>query len=193
MGDDGRLPGTASLYDIRYSNQEITSATFAAASQVDGEPLPRPVGEADSCLVSIPGLDPEDTYHFAMKVADEVPNWSTMSKSVQAIGWGQNLIAYPTDIYLSQTSAITVIFRGPSPPANGSITVTRQTYINGTGWVSVIIKRVLAGSLPVGVNTTEWDLTDKDGVRVPYYYGQLMMRLYARGAPIDSVGLRLFY
>jgi hypothetical protein len=192
VGDDGRLPGTASLYDIRYSDQEITPTSFATATQVDGEPPPRPAGEADSCLVSIPGADPEDAYYFAMKVADEVPNWSTVSKSVRAIGFGQSLIAYPTDIDLSQTPAVTVIFRGPSPPAKGSITVTRQTYVGGEGWISVIIKRVLTGTLPVGVHTIEWDLTDDAGIRIPAYYGQLSMRLYARGAPVDSVMMRLF-
>ncbi len=57
----------------------------------------------------------------------------------------------------------------------------------------MIIRRILTGSLPEGVNTVMWDLTDDDGIRVPAYYGQLSMRLYARGAPIDSVMLRLDY
>jgi len=75
-GDNGAV-GTASQYDIRYSTSEITDDNWDSATQVDGEPAPKEAGTAESFTVT--GLSPDTTYHFAMKTADEVPNWSELS------------------------------------------------------------------------------------------------------------------
>ncbi|MBI2930059.1 MAG: fibronectin type III domain-containing protein, partial [Planctomycetes bacterium] len=78
-GDDG-LAGTAAVYDVRYSTSAITSdAAFAAATAVAGEPMPMAAGFAQSMTVM--GLSPSTTYYFAMKTADEVPNWSGLSNN----------------------------------------------------------------------------------------------------------------
>lgn len=78
-GDDGSS-GTASQYDIRYSLSTITDANWTSATQVAGEPTPQTAGTAESFDVT--GLTPGTTYYFAIKAADEVPNWSTLSNVV---------------------------------------------------------------------------------------------------------------
>jgi hypothetical protein len=75
-GDDSSS-GTASQYDIRFSTAPITDANWASASQVSGEPAPLPAGQQQTFTVT--GLQPGRTYYFAMKTADEVPNWSGLS------------------------------------------------------------------------------------------------------------------
>lgn len=72
-GDDGTV-GTATTYDIRYGTTPLSSANWNQATQVSGEPAPKPSGQAESFAVT--GLQAGTTYYFAMKVADEVPNLS---------------------------------------------------------------------------------------------------------------------
>jgi len=75
-GDDGNI-GTASVYDIRYSTSLITEANWNTAAQCVGEPAPKPAGSSETFTVH--GLAPNTTYYFALKTADEVPNWSGLS------------------------------------------------------------------------------------------------------------------
>ncbi len=75
-GDDGST-GTATSYDLRYSTSAITSDNFSSATQVSGEPTPLVTGTSQSMTVT--GLSPSTTYYFAIKTADEVPNWSLIS------------------------------------------------------------------------------------------------------------------
>ena len=79
-GGDGNF-GTASQYDIRYSTSPITEANWASATQCAGEPAPQPAGATQTFTVSdlVPG-----TYYFALKTADETPNWSGLSNVVTA-------------------------------------------------------------------------------------------------------------
>jgi|GEM_PF-3089652 len=80
-GDDGNI-GTASQYDIRYSTSAITESGWASATQVSGEPAPKAAGSAESFTAA--GLNLNTTYYFAIKTADEVPNWSGISNSPSA-------------------------------------------------------------------------------------------------------------
>ena len=75
-GDDGNA-GTASEYDIRYSTSMITEDNWDEAIQCYGEPTPQPAGSSETFTVA--GLSPSTTYYFALKTADEVPNWSDLS------------------------------------------------------------------------------------------------------------------
>jgi hypothetical protein len=75
-GDDGST-GTASLYDIRYSKSLIDDASWAAASQCTGLSLPQAAGTEEQYLVT--DLEPETTYYFALRSADETPTWSALS------------------------------------------------------------------------------------------------------------------
>ncbi len=80
-GDDGNT-GTASLYDIRYSTQPLTDQTWENATQVTGEPSPKSSGSSENFEIS--GLNPDTVYYFAIKAADEVPNWSALSNVAAA-------------------------------------------------------------------------------------------------------------
>ena len=75
-GDDS-LIGRATSYDLRYSTAPITAANFASATRWTGLGLPGLPGTADSTTVT--GLAPATQYWFAVKTADEVPNWSAVS------------------------------------------------------------------------------------------------------------------
>jgi phosphodiesterase/alkaline phosphatase D-like protein len=80
-GDDGST-GTATTYDIRYSTSVISQDNFNSATQAVGEPTPTAAGRLESFAIT--GLNHGTRYYFAMKVADEVPNWSGLSKVVKA-------------------------------------------------------------------------------------------------------------
>ena len=79
-GDDGTT-GTATRYDVRYLvNVPITEENWDTATQAQGEPFPQPSGSTETFTVT--GLSGETTYFLALKVADEVPNWSDLSNVV---------------------------------------------------------------------------------------------------------------
>jgi phosphodiesterase/alkaline phosphatase D-like protein len=78
-GDDS-LTGTASQFDLRYSTSAITAANFASATRWTGTPAPAAPGTRQSTTVT--GLQPSTTYWFAIKTADEVPNWSGISNII---------------------------------------------------------------------------------------------------------------
>jgi hypothetical protein len=75
-GNDG-AQGTATEYDIRYSTSLIDSANFDAAAQPAFVPAPDTAGTTET--LTIQGLMESTTYHFAIKAADSVPNWSGLS------------------------------------------------------------------------------------------------------------------
>jgi hypothetical protein len=80
-GDDGNV-GTATTYDVRYSTSPITNANWNSATQATGEPTPSAAGTAESFTIT--GLNANTTYYFAIKTADETPNWSTISNIATA-------------------------------------------------------------------------------------------------------------
>jgi chitodextrinase len=75
-GDDGAV-GTAAYYDIRYSNNPITDGSWDSAWPASGEPTPNAAGALETFVVQY--LAPGTTYYFALKTADEKPNWSALS------------------------------------------------------------------------------------------------------------------
>jgi predicted Rdx family selenoprotein len=81
-GDDS-VTGQAAAYDIRYSTSEIDLSNWAAATKCVGVPAPKVAGSDESFLAN--GLQPKTRYHFAAKVADEVPNWSAICDGATAL------------------------------------------------------------------------------------------------------------
>jgi hypothetical protein len=75
-GDDGNY-GTAKEYDIRYSTTMITEDNWDTATQVVGEPTPRPAGTVESCTIA--ALLPGTLYFFAVRTVDDAMNWSPLS------------------------------------------------------------------------------------------------------------------
>ncbi|UCC45128.1 MAG: fibronectin type III domain-containing protein [Candidatus Zixiibacteriota bacterium] len=80
-GDDGS-EGQAAQYDIRYYGSSITEANWNVTTECTGETTPLAAGGTESFQVT--GLDASTTYYFAIKTADEVPNWSGLSNVVSA-------------------------------------------------------------------------------------------------------------
>ncbi|MBI5023235.1 MAG: fibronectin type III domain-containing protein, partial [Candidatus Magasanikbacteria bacterium] len=80
-GDDNNS-GTASQYDIRYSLAAITAANWANATSIDNEPTVQVSGSGQSVIIS--NLTPNTPYYFALKTADEKPNWSNLSNVASA-------------------------------------------------------------------------------------------------------------
>jgi PKD repeat protein len=77
-GSDGNI-GTASQYDIRYSTSPITSSNWDSATQCAGEPVPQVSGSAET--FTVPDLAQNTAYYFALKAADDIPNWANISNS----------------------------------------------------------------------------------------------------------------
>ena len=80
-GDDGNL-GTAQQFDLRYSTSPISNSNFSSATRWTGTPTPTAAGTRQS--VTVTGLQSTTTYYFAIKTADEVPNWAPISNVITA-------------------------------------------------------------------------------------------------------------
>ncbi len=138
-GDDNST-GTASEYDIRYSTSSITDANWSSAAQLSGEPSPQVAGSSEQLVVS--GLNPSTTYYFALKIADEVPNWSGLSNIASNItSVEQTAPSIVADlITLSPTdSSITLSWTAPGDDGNvGTASVYDIRYstamINDANW-----------------------------------------------------------
>ncbi|HWO56663.1 MAG TPA: fibronectin type III domain-containing protein [bacterium] len=81
-GDDGDI-GRATTYDIRFNNYAITDSNWNSSSYVLNEPQPADAGSVQTMTVS--GLESFRLYNFAIKTADEIPNWSRVSNSVAVV------------------------------------------------------------------------------------------------------------
>jgi hypothetical protein len=124
-GDDGSV-GLASSYDIRYATVAITDANWNSASQISGEPSPLIAGSTQSYTVT--GLNPNTTYYFAMKTADEVPNWSNLSNVASTTtGAEQNPPAAVANltVVLPTQNSLTLVWLAPG---DDSMTGTASQY-----------------------------------------------------------------
>jgi subtilisin family serine protease len=102
-GDDGNT-GTASAYDLRYSEVAIVDeATFAAATPTPG-PDPLPAGQAETHEIA--GLAPNTTYFIALKALDEFGNAGPISNVATG------LTAGPPDLAASPTSFSSTLLTG---------------------------------------------------------------------------------
>jgi hypothetical protein len=106
-GDDG-MTGTATHYDIRYSDVgPITSdIEFNASMEVSGEPAPLPPGIMETFVVT--GLFASTQYWFAIKVGDEVPNWSNVSNSPTGTTLTDNLAPQISNVKVNGEPSIAV-------------------------------------------------------------------------------------
>jgi hypothetical protein len=96
-GDDG-ISGTASQYDIRYSELPIVDGTFNNAIPVQNPPVPGPSERHE--LFTLSGLNPNTVYYFAVKAIDEARNTSSLSTCANcpahtALYSGYNLVSVP--------------------------------------------------------------------------------------------------
>ena len=120
-GDDGSA-GTASAYIVRYNTTNISESNWATSTDITGEPAPSPAGSVESMTVS--GLTPGQTYYFAIKTQDEVPNTSGVSNSPRVAANSPNTIYLPL-VLSSALSAPTVI-----PDTTEVLTETITQYLS---------------------------------------------------------------
>jgi len=81
-GDDGLL-GQASVTTIKYAlTADSLADQWDNCTQVGGIPEPLPAGSHESHAVTL-SLFSETPYFFALKVADNVGNWSVLSNVVE--------------------------------------------------------------------------------------------------------------
>jgi hypothetical protein len=112
-GDDGGA-GTASQYDIRYSLSNITDANYASATQAINEPAPGAGGSAQSYAIT--GLQPGTVYYFAIKTADEVPNWSALSNiAIETTSQESNSPSNITNLATSNATGISIRLTWTAP------------------------------------------------------------------------------
>jgi phosphodiesterase/alkaline phosphatase D-like protein len=142
-GDDSLL-GTASQYDVRYSTTAITAINFSSATRFLGTPTPATPGTKQNVIVT--GLLPNTLYYFAIKTADEVPNWSGISNVIS-----RTTLAAPDTLRPAQVATLTVIGSTETSASlrwtavgDDSLTGTATTYdirysavpITGANWTS---------------------------------------------------------
>ena len=151
-GDDG-ITGTAFQYDIRYSTSGINEQNWNLASQVSGEPSPKNAGQDENFTVT--GLVPATNYFFAIKAADEVPNWSAISNVAPAIGYGVFLWIYPRTIRTG--GEINIIYRVSieHPIALG---INRRLLDYQCG--DRVNKSLVEGIYPTGIYSITYDFFD---------------------------------
>ena len=103
-GDDTNL-GTASAYDIRYmANLPITSGNFNNAVRCFGVPTPQAAGNSESYTVN--NLANGTTYYFAIKVGDEIPNWSIISNIISEKTLGISNDTTPPNAIMNFTATV---------------------------------------------------------------------------------------
>jgi hypothetical protein len=91
-GDNGTA-GRATRYDIRYALAPIAASRWDQAAQAANAPAPGVPGATDS--VTISDLDIAKTYYFALRTADDFPNWSLQSNTATAITGLRRLTTSP--------------------------------------------------------------------------------------------------
>jgi hypothetical protein len=125
-GDDDTT-GTAAQYDVRYSTSPITEASWETASQVSGEPAPKAAGEKERLAVTY--LSSHVVYYFALKTADEKPNWSALSNvasdTTRALPDNTPPSAV-TDLVASNPTAHSITLSWTAPGDNGSTGTAAQ-------------------------------------------------------------------
>ncbi len=115
-GDDG-AEGQAARYEIRYSLSTMTEARWDSAQAVASPPTPKPPGEAEH--LDLVGL-PDGAYSFALKAADEIPNWSAMSNVVGAVVADAIPPGPVTDLAVTSTTTHSATLSWTAPGNDGA-------------------------------------------------------------------------
>ncbi|GEM_PF-1748785 len=154
-GDDG-TEGACAAYVVKRHTSAITDANWDAATTVSHALVPSAGGTRERLTVT--GLSPGSTHHFALRAEDEVPNVSGVSNSPQAeasdlaIQPGAVRVPFDETVYFTASGGeppYTFSLVGASPV--GSIT-SAGAYTAGTA----------AGSDQVRVTDADSNVSDAD-------------------------------
>ena len=129
-GNNG-TQGQASLYDLRYSTVgPLNQSTFPSGMPVFMPP-PGPSGTTE--IVNISGLSPGTEYWFAVRTADDVPNWSPISnnavvttRSLPSANGSAPAPAVTSAIVNTSNSIVVITFNNPMnrSSVNDSLEIT---------------------------------------------------------------------
>jgi len=159
-GADGNT-GTATSYDIRYSQSIITDVNWDSATQVTGEPAPQAAGASQSMTIS--GLAIGTTYYFAIKTKDEVPNESGISNVAN-----RATIVCPSISSGSQTFNMR---SGPGMPQIQRITVDPLDYQIGSPQTIKVRVRDTSGNMITSVSVVFTTDSGTTTVPLPFLSG----------------------
>lgn len=191
--------GSATTYDIRYSELPITAANFDSATPVANPPVPQPAGSTEHFTVT--GLDPGTTYYFAVRSADFFGNTSALSNVIsQATNFAPSIAVYPDTISATLQTAqtttrpLTIVNSGQGPltfsfapggPDNFA-TPSPSTGTVGAGDSLVVSVLLDANGLLAGTYSQLLPLLTNDPLRdtliVP-----IVLQVINNGAPIASI------
>ena len=158
-GDDEQT-GLALGYDIRYAEQPITDGNWHDAVAVRDVPRPAPAGVRQTMTVR--GLEPGATYHFAVSSRDEAGNTSDLSNVAWAqVGTGANSSQVPSGQALLKPNY-------PNPfnpqtmipfslPRDGQVSLV---IYDGAGR---LVAEILREHLPAGTHEVPWYGRDRTG------------------------------
>ena len=114
-GDNGSQ-GRASYYELRAAMFALAEASWDSATVVDaGRPLN--AGQADSTTISGLAIG---TWFFGVRVADEVPNWSSISNVPSVDVTGAAPPATILDLSVVSVTASSVLLAWTTPATEGS-------------------------------------------------------------------------
>jgi hypothetical protein len=159
-GDDS-LTGRATRFDLRYSNQTITSGNFSQAVAAMNLPSPGLPGSIQSARID--ALTSGQTYYFAIKSADERNNWSLMSNVISRV---------PQEV-AGVEDALALHFSAPWPnPAREGTRFHLELPSPMQVQVAVFdvggrrVRMLLDGPRGVGTNDLTFDLRNERGERL---------------------------
>jgi subtilisin family serine protease len=148
-GDDG-TSGRAARYDLRYSTEPITEATFSAALRITSVPLPQLPGRTENTVAA--GLNPLTDYYFAIQVLDNVGNASGLSNEAT----GKTLSARRLFADDAETTASDTLWSADSPWARTADEGPPQGSYNWTDSPG----DYYANNLDISLTSVTFSLTD---------------------------------
>ncbi|MBI5222317.1 MAG: fibronectin type III domain-containing protein, partial [Candidatus Magasanikbacteria bacterium] len=156
-GDDNNS-GTASQYDVRYSLSAITAENWVNATSINNEPAPQVSGSSQSVIIS--NLTPNTPYYFALKTADEKPNWSNLSNVASASTLPASQAPADTTAPIISNIKIEVgadyinVSWQTDEPASSQITISQPGEASGTSYDWTMIKDHFMKGWGLTSNTT---------------------------------------
>jgi len=193
-GDD-EDQGAAAEYDIRYSESEIASETdWESAAQATGEPVPQVAGSAEEFTLT--GLSPNETYHVALKTADEVSNWSGLSNVPSGMTWPEDTVLIPAGTFtMGSDSDEGSSDERPEHQPNisafymGMYEVTNAQYADGLNWAIANTAAYWNGSDVVesSGDNTPYLLVSDAGCRIDYSGSSFVVEAGYEDHPVVDV------
>ncbi|MCF7918974.1 MAG: 4Fe-4S binding protein [Candidatus Cloacimonetes bacterium] len=115
-GDDGN-EGTASTYEMRYSETEITEANWDTATILENLPNPAPAGAQETFIIDF--LAPGINWYFALIASDEENNVSALSNNAQALIPLDETAPAPVNDLSAETTETDIILTWTAPGDDG--------------------------------------------------------------------------